>query len=48
MELEELEEDVLSTSVDLDLVYKVAEKNPKNAIKMLCVYLKIKEKGGDS
>lgn len=39
-----MEEYVLSKSVDLGLVYKVAETNPINAIKMLCVYLKIKEK----
>ena len=32
---------VRSKSVDLDKVYEVAEANPKNALQMLVLYLKI-------
>ena len=33
-----------SKSVDLDLIYEVAEKNPVNAIQMIVLYLKLLEK----
>lgn len=33
-----------SKSVDLDLVYRLADVNPSRAIKLLVTYLKIKEK----
>ena len=33
-----------SKSIDLDLIYEVAKKNPVNAIEMLVLYLKLQQK----
>ena len=35
-----------SRSVDLDKVYEIAKHNPKNAIQMLVLYLKIQALDG--
>jgi len=36
---------LLSKSVDLDFVYRLADKNPSEAVKLLVLYLKLQEHG---